>query len=119
MATIIDQPVSIQAAGNKTKVIEEYIGRVSSKTNDISVARMISPMGWEEPAQTPEFSEYTIVLKGVLKVNLINTCYEIKAGQAIIVNANEWVKYSTPYKEGAEYIAVCLPAFSPDTVHRD
>lgn len=107
----------IQAAGNKPKRIEEYIGRVNSKTPAVSVARMKSPEGWVEPGQTPEFDEYTVVLSGTLRVESKSGIFEVSAGQAIITNRGEWVQYSTP--QGAEYVAVCLPAFSPDTVHRD
>ena len=119
MAKFIDQPMVIEAVGSKPKIIEEYIGSVNSDTEEISVARMRSPAGWIEPGQTPEFSEYTIVLKGLLQVTTENRVYEVKAGQAIIVTAGEWVQYSTPSEEGAEYIAMCLPAFTADKVHRD
>lgn len=119
MPQLIDQPTRITAAGNKPKLIDEMIGRVNSKTQEVSIAHMRSPSGWQEPGQTPEFNEYTYVLKGVLVVNFIGGIMEVKAGQAIITLKGEWVQYSTPYPEGAEYIAVCLPAFSPNTVHRD
>ena len=119
MACKINSPTQIKAAGNKTKIIEEFIGRVNSVTSSLSIAKMTSPSGWVEPGQTPEFDEYTIVLKGILKVKTLNEEFEVHAGEAIIVNKNEWVQYSTPGPDGAEYIAVCLPAFSPDTVHRD
>jgi mannose-6-phosphate isomerase-like protein (cupin superfamily) len=119
MAIKIKKPTIIKAAGNKPKVIEEYIGRVNSETSDLSIARMVSPAGWEEPAQKPEFIEYTVVLKGMLHVKTKTQELDIKAGEAVIVEANEWVQYSTPHDHGAEYIAVCLPAFSPDIVHRD
>jgi len=115
----IDTPTVIEAAGNKPKIIEEFIGSVNSQTSDLSIARMKSPTGWIEPGQRPEFTEYTIVLKGMLRVKSEEGQIDIHAGEAIIVKANEWVQYSTPNDEGAEYIAVCLPAFSPDTVHRD
>jgi len=115
----IDKPAIIEAAGNKPKVIEEYIGRVNSRTSDLSIAHMVSPAGWEEPGQKPEFNEYTVVLKGMLRVKTKTRELDIQAGEAIIVEANEWVQYSTPHDNGAEYIAVCLPAFSPDSVHRD
>ena len=115
----IEGPTIIEAAGNKVKRIEEYIGRVNSKTDALSVARMKSPSGWVEPGQTPEFDEYTVVLKGMLRIETRTDTFEIHAGEAVIVRANEWIRYSTPGKDGAEYIAVCLPAFSPDTVHRD
>jgi mannose-6-phosphate isomerase-like protein (cupin superfamily) len=115
----IGKPTIIEAAGNKPKVIEEYIGRVNSQTSDLSIARMISPGGWKEPSQKPEFEEYTVVLKGMLRVKTETQEIDVHAGEAIIVEANKWVQYSTPNENGAEYIAVCLPAFSPDTVHRD
>lgn len=115
----IEKPTIIEAVGNKPKVIEEYIGRVNSQTSDISIALMASPKGWEEPGQKPEFNEYTVVLKGMLRVKTAIQEVDIHAGQAIIVEADEWVQYSTPGDGGAEYIAVCLPAFSPDSVNRD
>jgi len=119
MAIHIKQPTIIKAAGNKPKVIEEFVGRVNSKTAATSIARMKSPAGWAEPGQTPEFDEYTLVLKGMLRVATKSAVYEVRAGEAIIANKGEWVQYSTPEPEGAEYIALCLPAFSPDAVHRD
>jgi mannose-6-phosphate isomerase-like protein (cupin superfamily) len=119
MPTIIKQPTKIESAGNKPKIIEEYIGRVNSSTETISLAKMTSPAGWEEPGQTPEFEEYTFVIRGTLRVETKENVFDIKAGQAIITYKGEWVKYSTPDAEGAEYIAVCLPAFSPEVVHRD
>lgn len=119
MAAHITTPTVIQAAGHPPKSIEEYVGRVSSKTSVLSIARMKSPPGWSEPGQTPEFDEYTIVLRGSLHVKLKDREFDIEAGQAMIVQAGEWVQYSTPSAEGAEYIAVCLPAFSPSLVHRD
>ena len=119
MATKIKQPTIIKAAGNKSKLIEEFIGRVNSNTAKISIARMTSPQGWEEPGQQPEFDEFTVVLRGMLRVRTETQNFEIRTGEAIIVNGGEWVQYSTPGKEGAEYIAVCLPAFSPELVHRD
>ena len=119
MPTLIPQPTRIESAGNKPKIIEEYVGRVNSATTSGSVARMRSPEGWEEPGQTPEFDEYTIVLQGTLRVRHKSGEVDVKAGQAVIVHRGEWVRYSTPFAGGAEYIAVCLPAFSPDTVHRD
>ncbi len=119
MALIIDKPNIIQAVGNKPKQIEEYFGRVRSNTSKVSIARMKSPSGWEEPGQQPEFDEYTVVLKGRLRVKTKDRDYEISEGQAILVYAGEWVQYSSPGEEGAEYVAVCIPAFSPDTVHRD
>lgn len=119
MPVKIENPSVIEAAGSKPKRIEEFIGRVNSGTNEISIARMTSPSGWIEPGQQPQFSEYTIVLKGMLRVTTKNTRIDVNAGQAVIVNAGEWVQYSTPESDGAEYIAVCLPAFSPETVNRD
>lgn len=119
MPELISSPSIIKAAGNKPKIIEEYIGRVNSKTEQVSVARMISPEGWVEPGQTPEFAEYTIVLKGTLRVTHKEGYLDVSAGQAIKVLSGEWVQYSSPGKDGAEYIAVCLPAFTPDSVHRD
>ena len=115
----ISSPSIITAAGNKPKKIEEFIGRVNSKTSSVSIARMTSPSGWVEPGQKPEFDEFTVVLKGMLKVVTDKETFEIKSGEAIIVKSGEWVRYSTPGPEGAEYIAVCLPAFSPETVNRD
>lgn len=115
----IEKPTVIEAAGNKPKVIEEFIGRVNSKTADLSIAKMKSPAGWIEPGQKPEFNEYTVVLKGTLRVTTKNEFKDINAGEAVIVPSGEWVQYSTPGSEGAEYIAVCLPAFSPESVHRD
>lgn len=119
MPTKIQQPSVIQSAGNKPKVIEEFIGRVNSKTNTLSIARMKSPSGWIEPGQMPEFDEYTVVLKGMLRVSTKNNLLDVNAGEAVIAHKGEWVQYSTPGPEGAEYIAVCLPAFSMETVHRD
>ncbi len=115
----IQKPSIVHAAGNPPKQIEEFIGIVTSQTSDISIARMISPAGWSEPGQMPEFDEYTVVLRGTLKVKLKNTEVEVSEGQAIIIQAGEWVQYSTPYDGGAEYIAVCVPAFSPVIVHRE
>ena len=114
----MNQAAIIEAAGNKPKRIEEYIGLVNSNTSDLSIARMVSPPGWVEPGQRPEFTEYTVVLRGMLRVQTQSETFDVHAGQAIIVEANRWVKYSTP-DAAAEYIAVCLPAFSPDSVHRD
>ena len=119
MAKLISTPTVIPAAGQPAKIIEEFIGRVNSKTAAVSIARMTSPSGWREPGQTPEFDEYTIVLRGQLRVETRQAVHTVAAGQAIIVPAGEWVRYSTPGPEGAEYVAVCLPAFSPQTVHRD
>lgn len=119
MPTLIPQPTRITAAGNKPKLIDEYIGRVNSKTSAASVAHMRSPQGWEEPGQKPEFAEFTIVLKGMLRVEHKGGTLDVNAGQAVIAHSGEWIRYSTPLDGGAEYIAVCLPAFSMDTVHRD
>lgn len=119
MPILIEQPSIIKAAGNKPKIIQEFIGRVNSKTESTSVAKMISPGGWIEPGQTPEFDEFTVVLKGTLRVTHKDGYTDVQAGQAIIAKKGEWVKYSTPTDEGAEYIAVCLPAFAPNLVNRD
>jgi len=115
--TLIAAATRIEAAGNKPKIIQEYIGRVNSKTQALSIARMSSPAGWVEPGQTPEFDEYTLVLGGMLRVEHKGGAIDVQAGQAVIAHAGEWIRYSTP--NGAEYVAICLPAFSPDTVHRD
>jgi ethanolamine utilization protein EutQ len=117
--TLISQPTRIAAAGNKPKLIDEYIGRVNSKTAGVSAAHMRSPQGWAEPGQTPEFEEFTIVLKGVLHVSHRNGEFDVHAGQAVITHPGEWVRYSTPHPDGAEYIAVCVPAFEMETVNRD
>lgn len=119
MPELIAKPTRIEAAGNKPKLIDEYIGRVNSQTEAISIAQMRSPSGWEEPGQRPEFDEYTIVLKGMLRVEYSEGQMDVGAGQAVIARKGEWVRYSTPGPEGAEYIAICLPAFSPNIVHRD
>jgi quercetin dioxygenase-like cupin family protein len=119
MPTLISAPSAIQAAGSKPKIIEEFIGRVNSETESVSVARMKSPSGWVEPGQTPEFDEYTLVLRGKLLVTSKSGVIEVLAGQAVIAHRGEWVQYSTPGPEGAEYIAICQPAFSMDSVHRD
>ena len=119
MPQLIAQPTRITAAGNKPKLIDEYIGRVNSATAAASVAHMRSPSGWQEPGQTPEFDEFTVVLRGTLRVEHTGGAMDVAAGQAVIAHAGEWIRYSTPGSEGAEYIAVCLPAFSPGTVHRD
>ena len=119
MAIHISKPVVLQAAGHPPKTIEEFVGRVNSKTESVSIARMTSPCGWSEPGQMPQFDEYTVVLRGTLHIKLKGKEIDVQAGQAIIVQAGEWVQYSTPSPEGAEYIAVCLPAFSPSLVHRD
>ena len=119
MPRLIDRPSVINAAGNKPKRIEEFVGRVNSGHRDLSVARMISPEGWREPGQRPEFEEVTLVLRGMLRVEHEGGVIDVRAGQAIVTAAGEWVRYSTPEAGGAEHVAVCLPAFSPDTVHRD
>ena len=119
MPKLISTPTIIESAGNKPKVIKEFIGRVNSKTENLSIAKMTSPSGWEESGQKPEFDEYTLVLKGMLRVETKENIFNINEGQAIITYAGEWIRYSTPGPEGAEYVAVCLPAFSPETVHRD
>jgi mannose-6-phosphate isomerase-like protein (cupin superfamily) len=119
MPELIAAPTRVEAAGNKPKLIDEYVGRVNSKTSDLSVAHMRSPGGWVEPGQTPEFDEFTVVLEGKLHVTSRDGELDVRAGQAVIVRRGEWVQYSTPDPEGAQYIAVCLPAFSPATVHRD
>ena len=119
MPILIENAKRIEAAGNKPKLIDEYVGRVNSGTAEVSVAQMRSPAGWVEPGQTPEFDEFTVVLRGMLRVEHRGGAIDVRAGQAIIVNQGEWIRYSTPEDGGAEYIAVCLPAFSPDTVHRD
>lgn len=116
---LIDSPTVVAAAGNKPKRIEEYAGRVRSGHAGVSVARMTSPAGWMEPGQRPEFEEITVVLRGLLRVEHDEGTMDVRAGQAIVTRPGEWVRYSTPEADGAEYIAVCLPAFSPDTVHRD
>ena len=119
MPTLIASPSVIKAAGNKPKVIEEFIGLASSGTPAVSIARMRSPSGWAEPGQRPEFDEYTVVLKGALRVETEEGTLDVRAGQAVIVRRNERVRYSTPGPEGAEYLAVCVPAFTPGTVHRE
>lgn len=119
MATHIREPTKISAAGTKPKTIEEFIGRVNSNTIGVSIARMKSPSGWEEPAQTPEFDEFTIVLNGTLRVEHDAGSTDVRADEAFFAPSGERVRYSTPLPEGAEYIAVCLPAFSPELVHRE
>lgn len=119
MPTKLTGPSIIEAAGTKPKRIEEFVGRVNSGTTGVSIARMVSPAGWQEPGQTPEFDEYTVVLNGCLRVESREGTLEIRSGEAVIARAGQWVRYSTPEPEGAEYIAVCLPAFSPQAVHRD
>lgn len=119
MPRLISKPTTIEAAGNKPKRIEEFVGRASSGDAHLSIARMRSPAGWEEPGQRPEFQELTLVLRGMLRVEHEGGVLEVQAGQAVIAEPGEWVRYGTPGPEGAEYVAVCLPAFSPATVHRD
>lgn len=119
MVRFIEQPMVIEAAGNTPKFIEEFIGRVNSETKEVSIARMRSPGGWIEPGQTPEFAEYTVVLQGMLQVKTRKQIFQVQAGQAIIVSAGEWVQYSTPSDEGAEYFAICVPAFGRGLAHRD
>jgi len=119
MVRVIDGPTEVEAVGNPPKTIEEFVGNANTGTEGISIALMRSPAGWTEPGQTPEFIEYTVVLKGVLRVKTRERTNDVHAGQAIIVESGEWARYSTPIPEGAEYVAVCVPAFSPDIVHRD
>jgi ethanolamine utilization protein EutQ len=119
MPTVLPEPARVTAAGNKPKLIDEYIGRVNSKNEALSIAHMRSPGGWQEPGQTPEFDEFTVVLKGLLRVEHRGGALEVRAGQAVVAHKGEWVRYSTPEADGAEYIAVCMPAFSMETVHRD
>ena len=119
MPRLIHQPAVIEAAGNKPKRIEEYVGRVNSGHAAVSVARMVSPEGWVEPGQRPEFEEITVVLRGTLRVDHDGGAFDVRAGQAVVTSSGEWVRYSSPEPGGAEYVAVCLPAFAPDTVHRD
>jgi mannose-6-phosphate isomerase-like protein (cupin superfamily) len=119
MMKIIPAPTRIQAHGRPSKTIEEFVGKVNTGTPSVSIARMNSPSGWSKPGQTPEFDEYTIVLSGRLQVETREGLRQIEAGQAVMITAGEWVRYRTPGPQGAEYIAVCLPAFSPETVHRD
>ncbi len=119
MALLIKEPSVIKAAGNKEKIIREYFGMVNSKSNEVSIALMKSPEGWEEPGQTPDFNEYTVVLKGNLNVKTKKEEITVSAGEAVLAMKGEWVKYSTPLEGGAEYIAVCIPAFSPSSVNRD
>ena len=119
MPRLIERPTIVQAAGSKPKQIEEFAGHVNSGHSRVSVARMVSPAGWQEPGQRPEFEEITVVLRGLLRVEHIDGMLDVRAGQAIVTAPGEWVRYSTPEPDGAEYIAVCVPAFSPRTVHRD
>ena len=119
MPTLIQQPTVIQAAGNMPKRIEEYAGRVNSGHASVSVARMVSPEGWREPGQRPEFEEVTLVLRGMVRVEHAQGVIDVRAGQAVVARPGEWVRYSSPEPGGAEYVAICLPAFSPAIVHRD
>lgn len=119
MPTLINHPTVIQAAGNKPKRIEEYVGRVNSGHGEVSIARMVSSEGWVEPGQQPRFEEITVVLRGTLRVEHTGGVMDVHAGQAIVTKPGEWIRYSSPAPGGAEYVAVCLPAFSPETVHRD
>lgn len=119
MPRLIESPAVVPAAGTRPKRIEEYAGRVSTGHQAVSVARMVSPGGWVEPGQTPEFEEITVVLRGLLRVEHRGGVLDVRAGQAVVTSPGEWVRYSTPRDEGAEYVAVCLPGFSPATVHRD
>ncbi len=119
MARLIDAPARVPAAGTKPKIIDEFVGRVRTGTETVSVARMQSPPGWVEPGQTPEFDEYTVVLRGLLRVETRGEVLDVHAGQAVHAPAGEWVRYSTPGADGAEYVAICVPAFSPGTVRRD
>jgi mannose-6-phosphate isomerase-like protein (cupin superfamily) len=119
MPRLIEKPTVVQAAGNKPKQIQEFVGRVNSGHDAVSVARMVSPGGWVEPGQRPDFDEMTIVLKGMVRVEHDGGAIDVRAGQAVVTTAGEWIRYSSPEADGAEYIAVCLPAFSPATVHRD
>jgi len=117
--TLIGQPTIVEAAGNKPKIIREFVGRVNSSTSRLSIAQMQSPGGWIEPGQTPEFDEYTLVLRGTVRVTHRDGELDVRAGQTLLAPAGEWIQYSTPDTEGADYVSVCLPAFSPDLVHRD
>lgn len=119
MPTLIATPTRIEAAGNKPKLIDEFIGRVNSQHGQVSIAHMRSPSGWSEPGQTPEFGEFTVVLRGLLRVTHRDGVFDVQAGQAVVSHPGEWVQYSTPGPEGAEYVAVCLPAFSLASAHRD
>jgi mannose-6-phosphate isomerase-like protein (cupin superfamily) len=119
MPELIAAPTRIVAAGNKPKAIDEYVGRVNSGTDAVSIAHMRSPAGWVEPGQTPDFDEYTLVLRGMLRVRHAGGVIDVRAGEAVVARRGEWVQYSSPEPDGAEYVAVCVPAFSPDTVHRD
>jgi mannose-6-phosphate isomerase-like protein (cupin superfamily) len=119
MPSLIEQPARVEAAGNKPKLIDEFFGRINTRDADVSIARMQSPGGWVEPGQAPDFDEYTLVLRGLLRVEYQGGLIDVVAGQAVVVRRGEWVRYSTPEPDGAEYIAVCLPAFSLEAAHRD
>src|SRR5262245_41631505 len=119
MPTLISQPSIVQAAGNKPKIIREYVGRVNSETSSVSIAHMQRPSGWLEPGQAPEFDEYTLVLRGTVLVEHAGGALQVDAGQVVLAQAGEWVRYSTPGEDGAEYVSVCVPAFAPELVHRD
>ena len=119
MPELIENPSKVEAAGTPPKLIEEYVGRVNTGEERVSIARMQSPEGWVEPGQRPEFDEYTLVLDGCLRVEHEGGALEVRAGQAVLARAGEWVRYSSPEPGGASYVAVCVPAFSPATVHRD
>lgn len=119
MAKIIEKPSIIKAAGNKEKIIHEFFGAVNSGNKDVSIAVMTSPSGWVEPGQTPEFDEYTVVISGEIHIKTKDKEFDIKAGQAVLISKGEWVQYSTPHPDGANYLSVCIPAFTPDTVNRD
>jgi quercetin dioxygenase-like cupin family protein len=119
MPKLINAPSVIEAAGKPSKRIEEYVGRVNSGHHDVSVARMVAPVGWVEPGQTPQFTEITVVLKGLLRVEHAVGAIDVRTGQAVVTSPGEWVRYATPEPDGAEYVSVCLPAFSPETVRRD
>lgn len=119
MPVHIPAPTRVTAAGNKPKLIDEYVGRVNTGEGRVSIARMTSPGGWLEPPQRPEFDEWTLVLEGLLRVDFEGGAMDVRGGEAVLVRAGEWVRYSSPLPEGAKYVAVCLPAFSPDTVHRE
>ena len=119
MPTLIPTPTRVPAAGNKPKLIDEFVGRLNNGERRLSIARMQSPSGWQEPGQRPDFDEYTLVLEGTLLVESEGSSLEVNAGQAVLAHAGEWVRYSTPGSDGARYVAICLPAFSPETVHRD
>ena len=119
MPRLIERPTVVPAAGNKPKQIQEFVGRVNTGHDGVSIARMVSPGGWVEPGQRPEFEEVTLVLRGMVRVEHEGGAIDVRAGQAVVAAPGEWIRYSSPEPEGAEYIAVCLPAFSPSTVHRD